>query len=264
MSFEYDAYKPAQIARLVENNAIKKAKLPLLPLSTLGILAGAFIAFGAMFYTIVITDSAFGFGPTRLLGGVAFSLGLILVLIAGAELFTGNNLIVMAWAEKKVSLYELLRNWLVVYVANFVGVIITAWFIYLSGIVAIGDGAVAETSISIAKGKVSLDTTTAFIRGMLCNALVCLAIWLSVAAHNLSGKILAIIFPVSAFVTLGLEHSIANMYFISIVMFQGASDISIMDFIANLIPVTLGNIIGGSVFVALVYWICYVRGESSK
>jgi formate transporter len=256
-----DAYKPDQIAHLIENVGLSKAKLPLLQLISLGVLAGAFISFGAMFYTITITGSELGFGPTRFLGGIAFSLGLILVIIAGAELFTGNNLIIVAWADNKVSSAQVIRNWSVVYLANFIGAVATAYFVHLSGILNSNLGAVAETAINIVNSKVELNFIQAFSRGLLCNALVCLAVWLCCAAHHVSGKILAIVFPVSAFVALGFEHSVANMYFIPLAMFHGVSDIGLQELSDNLIPVTLGNIVGGSVFVALVYWISYIKNE---
>lgn len=254
-----DAYTPKQIAELVNNVGIKKANLPLVQTITLSILAGAFIAFGGMFFTTVITDSALGFGPTRLLGGLAFSLGLILVIIAGAELFTGNNLIVIAWSEKKITTTQLLRNWGIVYLGNLIGALACVCFIHYSGILDIANGAAAKTALNIAQGKVALSGSQAFIRGILCNTLVCLAVWLCFAAHTVSGKILAILFPISAFVALGFEHSVANMYLIPIGMLQEGSTITVIDFIQNLIPVTLGNILGGSAFVALVYWICYLR-----
>lgn len=254
-----DAYKPQQIAQLVEAVGIKKAQLPLLQMFTLGVLAGAFIAFGAMFYTITITGSELGFGPTKLLGGVAFSLGLILVVVAGAELFTGNNLIVIAWADRKVSTALLIKNWVVVYFANFVGAGMSAWIVYLSGISTAGDGAVLETVTNIAQSKMSLNWLEAFTRGILCNALVCLAVWLCFSAHLVSGKILTIVFPISAFVALGFEHSVANMYFIPLAFMESVGNITLSGFLYNLFWVTLGNIIGGSVFVALVYWVCYIK-----
>ena len=255
----HDPYAPAEIAHLVENIGVRKAALPLLPLVVLGILAGAFIAFGAMFFTLSITDSALGFGPTRLIGGLVFSLGLILVVIAGAELFTGNNLIVMAWADRKVTSGQLLRNWTVVYGANFVGAAATAVMMVWSGSLALGNGAVEETARAIATGKVAMPWFEAFIRAVLCNALVCLAVWLSMSAHRVTGKILAIIFPITAFVALGFEHSVANMYFLPLGWLLGADGVTVTAIIANLVPVTLGNIIGGSLFVALVYWLVYLR-----
>lgn len=253
-----DVYAPARIAALVENAGVRKAKLPLLQTVTLGVLAGAFIAFGAMFFTVTVTDSGLGYGPSRLLGGVAFSLGLILVVIAGAELFTGNNLIVMAWADGKVSGAEVGRNWGLVFAANFVGALGAAVIVQLSGTL---DGNVLATAVAIAQAKVELSFGEAFFRGVLCNALVCLAVWLSYAAHRVSGKILAILFPISAFVALGFEHCVANMYLIPVAMLAGADGVTVNGFFANLVPVTLGNVVGGSGLVALVYWVVYLRKE---
>jgi formate/nitrite transporter len=256
-----DAYTPAKIAERVEAAGVAKANLPLLQLATLGILAGAFIAFGAMWFTVTMTGSTLGFGPGRLLSGIAFSLGLILVIIAGAELFTGNNLIVMAWADGKVSLGRLLRNWAVVYVANFVGSAGAAVLVTLAGSLALADGAVGDTAVKIAQAKVALPFDVAFFRAVLCNALVCLAVWLSMAAHSVSGKAIVIVFPIAAFVALGYEHSIANMYFIPVAMLHGAEGVTFAGLIGNLVPVTLGNIVGGGGFVALVYWIIYGRQD---
>lgn len=255
----FDAVPPPKIAELIENVGVKKAHLPALKTVTLGVLAGAFIAFGGMFFTTVVTGSGLGYGPTRMLGGLAFSLGLILVVIGGAELFTGNNLIVMAWADRKVRLSGLLRNWGLVFVGNFIGSIGSAYLMHWSGALGAGGGAVGETAIAIAEAKVALDPFQAFVRGVLCNTLVCLAVWLCFAAHTVPGKVLAIIFPIAAFVALGFEHSIANMYLITIGMLHGASGVTIAGFLGNLVPVTIGNVIGGGVLVALVYWIVYLR-----
>ena len=253
-----DAYPPSQVAAMVEAVGVKKANMALVPLIMLGLLAGAFIAFGAMYYTLTVTGSTLGFGPTRLLGGIAFSLGLVLVVVAGAELFTGNNLIVMAWADRKVSTAALLRNWVIVYLANAVGALGCVLMMQLSGALSLGGGAVAETARAIAEAKLSLGFAEAFFRGVLCNALVCLAVWLCMAARQVVSKILAILFPISAFVALGFEHSVANFYLIPMGMLvQGQLDVVAMA--GNLLPVTLGNIVGGSVFVALVYWVCYLR-----
>ena len=257
----FDAYSPPQIAQLVENVGVHKATLPLLQTVTLAVLAGAFIAFGGMFYTVVVTGSELGIGVTRLLGGVAFSLGLILVVVGGAELFTGNNLIVMAWADRKVTTAELLRNWGLVYVANFIGALGTVALVHLSGTLHLGNDAVMETAIVIATNKVQLGFIEAFTRGILCNTLVCLAIWLCFASHRVSGKILSIIFPISAFVALGFEHSVANMYLIPVGMLASGNTIDVTALLANLIPVTLGNVVGGGVFVALVYWLVYLYGK---
>ncbi|HEX2478406.1 MAG TPA: formate/nitrite transporter family protein [Geminicoccaceae bacterium] len=259
-----DAYPPAQVALLVEQVGVKKATLPLIETLALGLLAGAFIAFGAMFYTLVLTDNTLGFGPGRLLGGLAFSLGLILVVVGGAELFTGNNLVVMAWAARHIRTGQLARNWTLVYAANLIGALGTALMVLWSGTLELGGGAVAETAFAIAQAKVALGVTEAFFRGILCNVLVCLAVWLCFAAHDVPGKVLAIIFPISAFAALGFEHSVANMYLIPIAMLAGAEGVTAVGFLANLVPVTLGNIVGGGVFVALVYWLIYLRHDEAN
>jgi len=257
----FDAYAPPRIAAMVENAGVRKANMALLQMLTLGVLAGAFIGFGAMFYTVVMTEHGLGFGPSRLLGGVAFSLGLILVIIAGAELFTGNNLIVMAWADRKVSTTLLLRNWVLVYMGNLVGAAATAYIAYLAGALDLGGGAVAKTAAGIATGKVNISFSQALFRGILCNALVCMAVWLSFAARHVIGKVAVIVFPISAFVALGFEHCIANMYFIPLAMFGGVPGIDVAGFVGNVVPVTIGNIIGGGGFVALVYWIVYLKKD---
>ena len=256
-----DAYPPAQIARLVEQVGVKKATMPAVQTLALGVLAGAFIAFGAMYFTLVITGSPLGFGPSRMLGGLAFSLGLVLVVVGGAELFTGNNLIVMAWAERRITTAQLARNWALVYLANLGGALGTAIMVHWSGVMTLGDGAVAMTAARIAEAKVALSFGEAFFRGILCNTLVCLALWLCFAAHDVASKVLAIVFPISAFVALGFEHSVANMYLIPMAMLAGAEGVTAAGFLRNLAPVTLGNIVGGGVFVALVYWLIYLRGR---
>jgi formate/nitrite transporter len=259
-----DAYPPDQVARLVEQVGVKKATLPAVQTLALGVLAGAFIAFGAMYFTLVMTGSELGFGPSRLLGGLAFSLGLILVVVGGAELFTGNNLIVMAWAERKVTSLQLARNWSLVYLANLIGSLGSALMVFWSGALSLGDGAVAETAVRIGEAKVALGFGQAFFSGILCNILVCLAVWLCFAAHDVAGKVLAIIFPISAFVALGFEHSIANMYLIPIAWLAGAEAVTLGSFLANLVPVTLGNIVGGGLFVALVYWLIYLHPAAHR
>ena len=260
--FEIYAYAPAEIAQRVESAGIAKAHLSTVQTLVLGALGGAFIAFGGMSYTVVVTGSELGFGPTRLLGGVAFSLGLILIVIGGAELFTGNNLIAMAWADRRVTTRRLLRNWLLVYLGNLVGAVATAVAVLLSGVLDIGDGDIATTAAAIARAKIELSATEAFIRGVFCNVLVCLAVWLCFAAHTVIGKAVAIVFPISAFVALGFEHSIANMYLISVGLFADGTVSSAEEWLGlvqNLAVVTAGNIVGGTVLVALVYWLVYLR-----
>jgi formate/nitrite transporter len=249
------------MARLVNSVGVRKAKLPALQLWMLGILAGAFIAFGGMFFTLVMTGNELGFGLSRWMGGIAFSLGLILVIIGGAELFTGNNLIVMAWAEANITTGQLARNWVLVYAANLAGALGSVALVWFSGILGLDGGSVARTAVGIAAAKLELGFVEAFVRGVLCNVLVCLAVWLCFAAHHVSGKILCILFPISAFVALGFEHSIANMYLIPIGMLAAGGTVDFVGFVGNLIPVTLGNIVGGSGFVALTYWVIYLRGK---
>jgi formate/nitrite transporter len=269
-----DAYAPAEMAARVEHIGVIKAKLATVPTLALGLLAGAFIAFGAMFFTLVMTQAGLGFGPARLLGGVAFSLGLILVVVAGAELFTGNSLIVMAWAHRKITARALLRNWSLVYLANLAGALGTVLLVYWSGHLSLSEHMVGAQALKIAAVKVNLPFTEAFFRGVLCNVLVCLAVWLCYAAHDVASKILAIVFPISAFVALGFEHSVANMYLVpigilaaadpSIVHASGLSGVALAGldgsgFLRNLLPVTLGNIVGGGVLVAAVYYLIYLR-----
>jgi len=258
-----DAYAPAEIARRVESAGVTKAGLGIVPTLALGILAGAFIAFGSLFYLVAITDSGLGYGLERVVGGVCFSLGLILVVVAGAELFTGNNLIVIAWADRKITSGHLLRNWGLVFAANFVGAVATAVIVDLSGVMDGHGGSLGDSAVRVAAAKTSLPFVEAFFRGLLCNALVCLAVWLAMAAHSVSGKILAIVFPISAFVAAGFEHSVANMFLVPLGMLVAADPaamgLTVAGLVANLVPVTLGNIVGGSVFVALVYYVVYVR-----
>ncbi len=254
-----DAYAPVEIAARIETAGVTKARLDAFKTLILASLAGAFIAFGGMLFTLVMTEHGLGLGPSRLLGGVAFSLGLILVVIAGAELFTGNNLIVMAWADGKVTFLEMMRNWGLVFVGNIAGSIAMAILVVASGTLDIGAGAVAKTAMGIASAKVQIPAAEAFYRGVLCNTLVCLAVWLCFAAHTVPGKIMAIVPPIAAFVALGFEHSIANAYLMPVGYMMGAEGVTISAMIGNLFPVTLGNIVGGSVFVALVYWMVYGR-----
>lgn len=252
-------YAPQEIAALVRTVGVKKATLPFRQTFVLGLLAGAYISFGSLFYILAVTGSDLGFGPTRVLGGMAFSLGLVLVVVGGAELFTGNNLIVMAWAEGKVTTRQMLRNWGIVYVSNFFGCMGVLILCAMSGIYHLGDGAFGTTAADVATSKVQHTFIENFALGILCNVLVCLASWLSYGARTVTGKILATVFPVSAFVALGFQHSIANMYLLPAGLANGADGVTFFGIIGNLIPVTLGNVVGGGVLVALVYWVGYLR-----
>ncbi|MGB0551812.1 MAG: formate/nitrite transporter family protein [Alphaproteobacteria bacterium] len=259
-----DLYAPAKIAVLVKNIGVRKARTSFAPALMLGILAGAFIAIGAMLYTMTVTGVEWGIGANRLLGGLVFSLGLVLVIIGGAELFTGNCLFVMAWTDRKVSTGLLIRNWGIVYFGNFVNAAGATALVHGSGTLGLGESAVQATAAAIARGKLSLPFMEVFVRGILCNILVCLAVCLSYAAHHVAGKFLVIILPVAAFVALGFEHSVSNMYFIPVAMFASVEGVTMSGFFASLIPVTLGNIVGGGVFVAFVFWVIYLRLAREK
>jgi formate/nitrite transporter len=251
----FDAYSPREIAEKVQLVGVTKARLPFVQTAMLGMIAGGFIGLGALFYTLVASDATLGFAATRVLGGLVFSLGLILVVVAGAELFTGNNLMVMAWADRRVTTSELLRNWVVAYAANAVGAAGLAIVVYLANHGAMNGGAVATAYVKIAAAKTALPFAEAFFKGVLCNLLVCLAVWLALAGHSVVDKILAILFPITAFVAAGFEHSIANMYFLTLGLLL--SDVSWSGIAGNLVPVTLGNIVGGSGMVAAVYYLVY-------
>lgn len=254
----HDSYKPAKIALLVEGVGVAKARLPIPQMFVLAILAGVFIGFGAAAYTAVMTGADPAFGPSRLLGGMVFSLGLILVIVGGAELFTGNALMVMAAVERKITMGDMLRSWVIVYLGNLVGAGGIAVVFGLSGVL---EGPMGTTAAAISQSKASLFPLEAFFRGALCNALVCLAIWLTFAARTATGKILAILWPISAFVLLGLEHSVANMYFFP-QGWIGSSTVTIREATSNMLWVTLGNIAGGAGGVALAYRFAFLSGRT--
>ncbi|MCC6965770.1 MAG: formate/nitrite transporter family protein [Nitrospira sp.] len=264
-----DAYPPPEIAARVCKLGLAKVNTAVPTMVALAVLAGAFISLGALFYTVTITVGNEGptlpFGLLRLAGGITFSLGLILVVVGGAELFTGNNLIAMAWATGCVQTRQVVRNWIWVYLGNLLGACGTAVLVLLAGIQLLGDGAVGETMVRIARSKIALDPLAAFARGILCNVLVCLAVWLCMGARSVADKILAILFPISAFVACGFEHSVANMFFLPLgiaLTAGGAAPLSLAGAVSNLALVTLGNMIGGTVLVALVYWFIYLRTGS--
>jgi formate transporter len=265
----FDAYSPKEIAERVRGVSIAKAATPLLSLVMLGILAGAFIGLGSLFYVIVVSDPALGFAASRVLGGVAFSLGLLLVVVAGAELFTGNNLLAMAWAQNSLATRDVLHNWAVVCAANFVGAAGLAAVVFLSGHADMNGGAIGETYLEIAAAKSSLPFWTAFWRGVLCNVLVCMAVWMTLAGRSVVDKAVAIVFPIAAFVAAGFEHSVANMYFFPLAMMLQAAagePVELAWLWRNLVPVIAGNLVGGSVLVALVYYLIYrrpARGQSA-
>jgi formate transporter len=290
----FDALLPQEMATRAEYLGVRKAEMPFLKMFMLAVLAGAFIALGAIFATTVSAGSAaitapdgttaFGaalpYGVVRLLSGLVFSLGLILVVVGGAELFTGNNLIVMAWASGKVSGLSVLRNWVIVYMGNFVGSMGTAVLMFLTRQYTFGSNAVGIAALKTAVAKCDLTFMQALALGVLCNALVCMAVWMTFSARSTVDKIVAIIFPITAFVAAGFEHSIANMYFVPYALLIRGLDPVFMQAVAdkvphldkltwqvfllnNLVPVTIGNIIGGAVLVAAVYWAIFLRPSDS-
>lgn len=270
--FGFDCYSPKEIAERVENVGVTKANLPLLPQVALGVLAGGFIGLGAMFFTLVVSDASLSFAVARVLGGAAFSLGLILVVVAGAELFTGNNLLVMATVAGRIPASKFLQNLVVIYFANLVGAVGLAALVALSGHWQMGGGSVGKSAVSIAAAKCALPFAEAFFKGVLCNVLVCLAVWLAMAGRTVTDKVLAIVFPITAFVACGFEHSVANMYFIPLGIFlheqafaSGVANLDALNWAGlahNLLPVTLGNLVGGAGMVGLVYWVVYRRGAA--
>jgi formate/nitrite transporter len=254
-----DPLVPAEIACRIEGANVQRAGLPTGTLVLLGLIGGLYIGFGGALATLALADNDLGFGLSRLTSGLAFSLGLVMLVLAGGELFTGNNLMALAWMSGKVPVHALLRNWTLVYAANAAGGVLLAFAIYCSGVLE--TGGVGATAIRIAEMKAQLGTGPAFLRGVLCNALVCVAIWMSTAARSFEGKVIAIVFPISAFVALGFEHCIANFYLIPVAMFAGAN-VNLLDLVGNIVPVTAGNTVGG-VGVGLTYWLVYRRVDRS-
>jgi formate transporter len=269
-----DAFAPQEIAQLVETRGVAKANAPIVTTFVLGVLAGAFIGLGAVLSTTIATGSSLGYGPTKWLAGLGFSLGLILVVVAGAELFTGNNLIVMSLVSRHITIGRLLRNWGIVYVGNLVGALSIAGMVWVAEWWKQSDGAIGATALATAATKAGLPFGVVVVRGILANALVCLAVWLAAGGRTVIDKILAIVFPISAFVAAGFEHSVANMYFIPAGMLikhepglakaaglttDQLARLDLGGLLRNLAAATLGNIVGGAVLVGVVYWFVYLR-----
>lgn len=264
-----DALLPPDMALAAEELGVKKAGLDTLSTLALSVLAGAFIALGAVFSTTVTAGEGAHFGLTRMMGGVVFSVGVILVIVGGAELFTGNTLITMAWASRRVRTRALLRNWSLVFVGNFIGAAATGVLVYLSGVADLGDGAVGANMLRIADNKSKLTFVESFSRGVLGNAMVCLAVWLSFSARSTTDKVVAIMPPIAAFVADGFEHCVANMYYFPIALMLGewgpayitVEHLAWGAMARNLLAVTLGNIVGGGILVGAMYWFIYLRGR---
>ena len=277
-----DALLPPDMAVRAEEIGVRKATMAAGKAFPLGVLAGAFVALGAVAATVVWTDpsGAMPWGLGRLVGGLAFSVGLALVVVGGAELFTGNALIVMAWASGRVSSAAVLRSWAVVFAGNAVGALGTAGLVFLARHWAMDGGAVGRTMLDIAVAKCRLEPVQAIALGILCNALVCLAVWLTFSARSTVDRIASVMLPVATFVAAGFEHSIANLYLVPVALLVKAlapasfwdgigrtpadyADLTLGAFVVrNLLPVTFGNVIGGSVLVGAVYWAIYLRNRS--
>ncbi|KWV50470.1 formate transporter FocA [Bradyrhizobium macuxiense] len=265
--FNLQAYSPAEIKEAVEKVGVKKANFPFLTSFMLAIVAGAGVGFGALYYTIVASDPTFSFATVRVVGGLVFTLGLALVLVGGAELFTGNNLIVMAWASGKVSTRTMLRNWTIVWFGNLVGALGLIVLVFFSHHLDLNDGRIGLSVLNTATSKIRPDMVTLFFKGILCNVLVCAGVWLAYAGRSVTDKMVAVILPVSAFIAAGFEHCVANMYFLPLAWLLvqtghapenfDASLITVSGIIHNLVPVTLGNIVGGAGFVGAFYWMIY-------
>lgn len=272
-----DAVPPPEVARKAEAVGAGKARLPALTTFTLAVLAGAFIALGAVFSTTVAAGGGeLPYGVARLLAGLAFSLGLILVVVAGAELFTGNMLVVIAWAGRRVSTRSLVRNWSIVYAGNLVGALATAVLVVAARQYELGAGEAGEAALRIGAAKTSLGWGQAVALGILANGLVCLAVWMSYAARSVADKVLAVVFPITAFVAAGFEHSVANMFFVPYALLVDSwtsfaapeLDLSTLTWgrflLDNLLPVTIGNVIGGGLLVGAVYWLAYLREGTGR
>ncbi|NVO13573.1 MAG: formate/nitrite transporter family protein [Rhodoplanes sp.] len=265
--FGSDAYSPAEIQDKVEKIGVNKARLPFFASFMLSIVAGGSIGFGGLFFCIVLADPSLGFAIQRVLGGVLFSLGLALVMIGGAELFTGNCLIVMAWMNRQIRTAEVLRNWATVWLGNLVGALGLVGLVFMAHHTDLGNGQVGVAVLKLAVGKIAPDATTILFKGILCNVLVCLGVWLAYAGRSVTDKMVGMVLPVACFVAAGFEHCVANMYFLPLAWLLTAtgpvpegidvSAITLAGIVHNLVPATLGNIVGGAGFVGVVYWAIY-------
>jgi formate/nitrite transporter len=266
-SFSFDAFSPKEVAERVEVLGVAKARLPLASMLLLAVLAGAYIGFGSLFFLLVTADPSWSFASARVLGGLVFSLGLLTVVVAGAELFTGNHLLAMAWADGRLSAAEVLRNWAVVCLGNALGAGLLAWAVAGADLGSLNGGRLAQQAMKVAQAKADLPADVAFLRGVLCNVLVCLAVWMAAAGRSVVDKAVAVVPPVTAFVALGFEHSVANFFFFPLALLldptaaaAGLPAPGMGAILGNLLPVIAGNLVGGSVLVAGVYWVVYRRG----
>ena len=267
-----DALAPAEIEAKAEAVAIGKTKTPVAKLLVLSMLAGAFIAFGALYFCVFLGDPSMPFAVQRIVGGLCFSLGLVLVLCCGAELFTGNMLMVCALASKKITAGAMAKNWTLVWLGNLAGALVAVALVYFAHIADMNGGGVGNAMVSVAVSKVTPDWTTLFFKGILCNIFVCLAVWIGFATRTVVDKVIGILLPISAFVACGFEHCVANMFFLPMgLLAKGAGfgaqiDASALDLESvfyNISAATLGNIVGGAIFVGLAYWFVFHAKKES-
>lgn len=262
-----DAYTPAEMEDKAEKTAIKKATMPVMASFLLAVVAGGFIGLGGMYFTIVLADSSLSFAVQRVLGGTLFALGLSLVLVGGAELFTGSTMTVMAMASGHITLGQVLRNWAVVWIGNLVGALGLVFLVFMSHHMEMNNGGIGAATLKLAIGKIQPDGVTIFFKGILCNMMVCLGVWLAYACRSVADKIIAMLLPIGLFVAAGFEHCVANMYFLPMAWLLtvtghvpaglDVSVITVPGILHNLLFATLGNIVGGSVLIGGMYWLIY-------
>jgi formate transporter len=267
--YGFNAYSPAQVAEYVEEIGLIKSRLPFLSTFMLAVVAGGFIGMGGLHYLLVTSDAGLGFTSQRLLGGMAFSLGYILAVLAGGEVFTSNNLLTMTWAARKITLRQLARNWSIVLAGNAVGAAGLALLVLLSNCLSVNNGAAAERALAVAAGKASLPLAEAFFKGIAGNLFVCIGVWVALAGRSVTDKVVAMFLPISAMASAGLEHVAASLFFIPLgIMLKFAGTfgaglnleaLNLAGLFRNLVPVMLGNVFGGSLMVAMVYYIIYRR-----
>lgn len=268
MMLKSDALTPAETESKAEGIGCSKAMMPTGKAFVSAMLAGAFIAFGALYFMVFISDANIPFGAQRMVGGIAFCLGLVLVLCCGAELFTGNVLLICAKASDRICWKQVAGNWVTVWLGNFVGALIAVALVYFAHIAALNGNAVANTMVSVAAGKISPDWITLFFKGILCNIFVCLAVWIGFASRTVVDKVIGIILPISAFVACGFEHCVANMFFLPMGFVMNlagagtAGTITLQGIAYNLSAATLGNIVGG-LLVGLAYWFIYHQKKAA-
>ena len=266
-SVSIDALGPAQTEAKAESLGVTKGSMPAGRLFVAGMLAGAFISFGAMFFCLFTSDSSLPFAVQRAGGGACFCLGLVLVLCCGAELFTGNSLMVCSLLSKRIGPGALLRNWAIVWLGNLAGSLLIVALVYASQMYSMNGGAVGQTMVSVAASKASLSPGVIFAKGILCNVLVCLAVWIGFSGRSIVDKVLGIFLPITAFVACGFEHCVANMFFLPSGLLMNALGIGDAGAVAlggvveNILIATIGNIVGG-VAVGIAYWFAYRTRES--